>query len=309
MESKILDYLKVTPDQKSRLSDKTKQFVKLLDGLQMVYYKSPESAKKDKLGLTIVELNNQLMAYLKGEGMGIYSFVAPVSAPPTIVTTPPPVRISQQPQSQTSQPQAPQPTQPEPPQDRPQPQQEPPQMTLEQTIQELEKAIKGLEILSKSGNSDAKKAVGGLKILKSRYEQQIVSQQAEPQPIEPSVTEPEPQVELINVIEPQPINQMASVIPISQEVEKFIEKLNQQYGNENTEYSGEKGSSYYKIIYKSYGSRSAWGFVALKDNPKKGERIGDLLKAASWNAPAKIPRGNILDGTAKYDKYSPSYLK
>jgi len=282
MESKILEYLKVTPDQISRFSDKTKQFVKLLDGLQMVYYKSPESANKEKLGLTIVQLNNQLMAYLKGEGMGIYSVSAPTTTPPPVVTAPPP-QVSTPPSQQPQQPQTPQP--------------EPPKKDLEQSIRDLERAIKGLDILAKSGNENAKKAVGGLKIIKRRFEEELASKQSQTQPVEPPVTEPEPST------------QTPSVLPISQEVELFIEKLNREYGNENLEYSGDRGNSYYKIIYKNYGSQSVWGFVALKDNPKKGEKIGDLLKAAGWNAPAKTPRGNILDGTARYDKYSPAYLK
>lgn len=310
MESKILDFLKVTPDQRSRFSDKTKQFVKLLDGLQMVYYKSPESANKEKLGLTIVQLNNQLMAYLKGEGMGIYSVSAPVTTPPPVATAPP-TQVSTPP-SQQPQPQRPQPPQqarPEPPQPQPEPQPEPPQRDLEQSIRDLERAIKGLDILAKSGNENAKKAVAGLKIIKRRFESQLTVHSPQLPPVEPPVTEPEPQVQAIPIREPLPPTSTPSVLPISQEVDKFIEKLNQEFGDENIEYSGDKGSSYYKIIYKSFGSKSAWGFVALKDNPKKGERIGDLLKAASWNAPAKVPRGNILDGTARYDKYSPVYLK
>jgi hypothetical protein len=298
MESKILDFLKVTPDQRGRFSDKTSQFVKLLDGLQMVYYKSPESANKEKLGLTIVQLNNQLMAYLKGEGMGIYNVSPPITARPRVDTAPLPqvsTPPSQQPQPQRPQP--PQPARPEPPQTQPEPQPEPPQRDLEQSIRDLERAIKGLDILAKSGNENAKKAVAGLKIIKRRFESQLTVHSPQLPPVEPPV------------IEPEPPTQTPSVLPISQEVDLFIEKLNKVYGNENLEYSGDRGSSYYKIIYKTFGGKSAWGFVALTDNPKKGERIGDLFKAQSWNAKAKVPRGNILDGTARYDKYSPAYLK
>ena len=35
---------------------------------------------------------------------------------------------------------------------------------------------------------------------------------------------------------------------------------------------------------------------------------GDLLKAATWKAPAKHARGNIIDGTARYGVYGPEYL-
>jgi hypothetical protein len=39
-----------------------------------------------------------------------------------------------------------------------------------------------------------------------------------------------------------------------------------------------------------------------------GTTICDLLKPASWRAPAKKSRGNILNGTASYSPYGPSYL-
>jgi hypothetical protein len=35
---------------------------------------------------------------------------------------------------------------------------------------------------------------------------------------------------------------------------------------------------------------------------------GDLLKPASWKAPAKHSRGNIFDGTDKWTFYGPDYL-
>ena len=47
----------------------------------------------------------------------------------------------------------------------------------------------------------------------------------------------------------------------------------------------------------------------MKDNPKKGELMGDLLKPASWNAPAKHSRGNIFKGTDEWEYYGPKYLK
>ena len=55
---------------------------------------------------------------------------------------------------------------------------------------------------------------------------------------------------------------------------------------------------------------SCWGFISRVDGDLKGAPIkkGDLLKAASWKAPAKHARGNIMDGTAKYGVYGPSYI-
>ena len=53
-----------------------------------------------------------------------------------------------------------------------------------------------------------------------------------------------------------------------------------------------------------------WGFISRVDGNLKGAPIkkGDLLKAATWKAPAKHSRGNIIDGTATYGVYGPSYL-
>ena len=66
------------------------------------------------------------------------------------------------------------------------------------------------------------------------------------------------------------------------------------------------GSKFIKIII-DYG---AWGFIARNDGVLKGHpyRRGDLLKAATWKAPAAKSRGNIIDGTAKWDVYGPVYL-
>lgn len=97
---------------------------------------------------------------------------------------------------------------------------------------------------------------------------------------------------------------------IKKDIDKFIDKLNKQFPDqEYTVSSG--GGKYVRINHKSrkFGGESAWGFIALVDNPSKGFQKGDLLKAAGYNTPAKNARGNILNGTAKYDKYSPAYLR
>ena len=55
---------------------------------------------------------------------------------------------------------------------------------------------------------------------------------------------------------------------------------------------------------------TCWGFISRVDGDLKGAPIkkGDLLKPASWKAPAKHARGNIMDGTARYGVYGPQYL-
>jgi hypothetical protein len=97
---------------------------------------------------------------------------------------------------------------------------------------------------------------------------------------------------------------------IKKDIDKFIDKLNKQFPDqEYTISSG--GGKYARINHKNrkFGGESAWGFISLVDNPTKGFKKGDLLKAAGYNTPAKHARGNILNGDAKYDKYSPTYLK
>ena len=57
----------------------------------------------------------------------------------------------------------------------------------------------------------------------------------------------------------------------------------------------EEGRKYLKVT-TTCGSnqRSVWGFIVKKDGGKF--RAGDILKAASWAAPAtNAPRGNIFD--------------
>jgi hypothetical protein len=44
----------------------------------------------------------------------------------------------------------------------------------------------------------------------------------------------------------------------------------------------------------------------LKGSPIKK---GDLLKPATWKAPAKNSRGNIFEGTDKWEYFGPTYLK
>jgi hypothetical protein len=67
----------------------------------------------------------------------------------------------------------------------------------------------------------------------------------------------------------------------------------------------ERGKKYIKIVSEdNTGGRSAWGFVNMGS--------GDVLKAASWAAPAKHARGNIFDefnGLARVGPYGPNYLK
>jgi hypothetical protein len=66
------------------------------------------------------------------------------------------------------------------------------------------------------------------------------------------------------------------------------------------------GKKYAKIVstIKGTNQSAAWAFVNLGN--------GDVLKAATWSAPAKHARGNIFDefeGMKFIDAYGPAYLR
>jgi hypothetical protein len=63
---------------------------------------------------------------------------------------------------------------------------------------------------------------------------------------------------------------------------------------------------YCKIVVSHMGASTgggyAYAFVALTDNETKGlgkVKQGDLLKPASWNAPTKWARGNVIENMDK----------
>jgi hypothetical protein len=68
------------------------------------------------------------------------------------------------------------------------------------------------------------------------------------------------------------------------------QQMNEEYNN-SLRY--EEGRKYIKVIEQ----RSVHSFIVKQDDPKRGWRAGDILKAAGWNAPAtNFVRGNVLDG-------------
>jgi hypothetical protein len=101
---------------------------------------------------------------------------------------------------------------------------------------------------------------------------------------------------------------------IKKEIEFFVSELNRKYSCEYSTFGVEWGSKFAKItsIRDSVSCKqtSIWGFVSLKNGVFKEEtiKIGDLLKAATWKAPAKYSRGNILTGSAIYGKFGVAYM-
>jgi hypothetical protein len=98
-------------------------------------------------------------------------------------------------------------------------------------------------------------------------------------------------------------------------VKNFIKELNKfrkdyyvkaDMPNQWKELTVEIGNKFIRL----WDGTGCWGFISRVDGDLKGSPIkkGDLLKAATWKAPAKHARGNIIDGSARYGVYSPEYL-
>jgi len=70
------------------------------------------------------------------------------------------------------------------------------------------------------------------------------------------------------------------------------------------ELSFSEGKKYIKIL----NDKSVWGFIVKADDGKF--KAGDILKAASWAAPARnTARGNILEGNFNWVQWTgPAYL-
>ena len=74
----------------------------------------------------------------------------------------------------------------------------------------------------------------------------------------------------------------------------------------NDHLSLKPGRKFIKVI----SGTSVWGFVAKKGGVHKGlpMKVGDVFKAASWNAAAKHTRGNIFDVNQDYFEWTgPNY--
>ena len=99
-------------------------------------------------------------------------------------------------------------------------------------------------------------------------------------------------------------------------VAKFIEKVNKEREVYYAHMQSMKGKTDLNVeignkFIRLWDGTSCWGFISRVDGDLKGSPIkkGDLLKPASWKAPAKHARGNIIDGTARYGVYGPEYIK
>jgi hypothetical protein len=98
-------------------------------------------------------------------------------------------------------------------------------------------------------------------------------------------------------------------------VKTFVEKVNAErkdyyvkvdMPNQWKELTVEIGNKFIRL----WDGTMCWGFISRVDDVLKGAPIkkGDLLKPATWKAPAKHARGNIIDGSARFGVYGPEYL-
>ena len=111
----------------------------------------------------------------------------------------------------------------------------------------------------------------------------------------------------INGITPNPIKD-----DFDEAMDNLLNNINTDYHkgfpkNKDMVLSLVAGRKFVKVVNEN----SVWGFVAKKDGVHKGlpMKAGDVLKAASWRAPAKHTRGNIFDKNQDYFRWTgPNYL-
>ena len=117
---------------------------------------------------------------------------------------------------------------------------------------------------------------------------------------------------MINGIKPNPMvgdfdkamNRLVENIHL--DYERWSSNLEYKKGIETVDITIKTGRKFIKIIRDN----SVWGFVAKADGVHKGipMKMGDVLKAAGWSAPAKHTRGNIFDDNQDYFRWTgPNY--
>ena len=119
---------------------------------------------------------------------------------------------------------------------------------------------------------------------------------------------------MINGIKPLPsgndfddaLNRLVKNICIDYEKWSHSPKYHCDEGDMRADVTIKPGRKFIKIIRVN----SVWGFVAKSDGMHKGVpmKMGDVLKAAGWSAPAKHTRGNIFDNKQDYFSWTgPDY--
>ena len=86
-------------------------------------------------------------------------------------------------------------------------------------------------------------------------------------------------------------------------LQEYAEHLVADYGRPDMNFKVDfiEGRNYIKVAVGTTG-RSSHSFIVVK--PTKGFKFGDILKAASWKAPAtNYARGNVLEGNFKHIRW------
>ena len=89
---------------------------------------------------------------------------------------------------------------------------------------------------------------------------------------------------------------------------KIQENYDARFSLRTLDLSLKPGRKFIKVVE---GTR-VWGFVSLVDGEHKGApiKVGDIMKAAGWRAPAKHSRGSIFDAEMhkSFSWTGPNYL-
>jgi hypothetical protein len=120
MNSKILEYLKISDAVSDKFPTDVKELVQLLDGMQEIYAESKNEAKKYQLSKAIVESMRILLSYLSTQNLGIYANMN-VKAEQQSLPKQPEMPKPQPPRPEQPKPQPPKPEQPKPQPPRPEP--------------------------------------------------------------------------------------------------------------------------------------------------------------------------------------------
>ena len=112
---------------------------------------------------------------------------------------------------------------------------------------------------------------------------------------------------------PTPKEPTTNGLSFDEAMDTLLVKIQENYDSRNgfrgtLELSLKPGRKFVKVIEGS----SVWGFVSLVNGTHKDSPIfvGDIMKAAGWNAPAKHSRGSIFDAEMhkSFSWTGPNYL-
>ena len=98
-------------------------------------------------------------------------------------------------------------------------------------------------------------------------------------------------------------------------MDNLLVKIQENYTNwskgkmrDKLDLSLKPGRKFIKVVEDN----RVWGFVSLVDGEHKGApiKVGDIMKAAGWRAPAKHSRGSIFDAEMhkSFSWTGPNYL-